>query len=147
MVVELSDEQIASLGPHARAQIRAVRDNERPPEPKAESKSEKPPAGGKEPPQPDKLRPIRGTPGVNRESARGAADTTRRIWRASGGGRPAQGTFTIRGFVWLFVWIGVLLYLVGNPSTLPRLVHIVFAPVNGLLAVARGPKVNTTKTA
>jgi hypothetical protein len=64
---------------------------------------------------------------------------TRKTWRASGSGRASyRGSPTIRGVVWLFVWLGVLFYLVSNPKTLPTLVHTVFAPVNGVLTVARG---------
>src|SRR5581483_9086492 len=142
MAVALDDATIAKLGPSAREQIRALqksgagggtsekrrrRNAEQIRTDRAKASYWEARAAKANAPAEPKTTPIEPKYGPS-DRVRAAASATRAGWRFAGSGKPNTGQSpTVRGVLWLFVWIGVLFYLVANPSTLPRLVHLVFA--------------------
>jgi hypothetical protein len=143
MAVALSESEFAKLSPEARAQLGGERVTKTREPARPEPTTPRPP-GRDVPKRSGKPGPVLGarpsvaTGGVS-ERTRTAVGTTRDVYRASGSGRTNA---TPRGVLWAFVWIGVFGYLLAHPATVPRLVQLVFAPVNGVLQVAHGKNVN-----
>lgn len=128
MGVALSDADVQRLGPDARRQLARHTIPAETPTPRTTTPRTPAPQS-------------RGASGGTKNAAR----ITRQVYRSAGGGR--AGTFSVRAFVWIFVWLGVLFYCVAHPATIPRLVELVFAPINGVIAVANGAAKVAPRTA